>query len=660
MSDAIARALSALQAIDPGCPRDEWVKIGMAAKDAGLSVGDFITWSETAGNYGGAADCKAAWKSFKPGKVTAATLFDLALKAGWTDPQRDDDRERKPQQKRQEARKTPGKAARPTFDFRAAWEAAEPATEAHPYIQRKLGLPAGLRVHHGPEKVAGQVLDGALLVPVLDAAGKLQSWQAIPPEGKKVNAPGAPIKGGSFVVGGPVRDNEVVFITEGIGDAWSAHQATRKPAMVAFGAGNVETIADQARAQFPGAHIVLVCDRGKEALGERVARAVRGAWVEMPADWPGNAGINDVHVRDGMAAVAVLLERKRRPGGDDDEIDGEALLALELPEVHYLCRPWIPEGVTILAGRPKIGKTTLLRQVAVSSASGADLWGSSCTQTEVLFLSLEEGQKLMRRKLILAGYTGPQLRRILFHWKWRHGAEGIADIREKLRANPSIRLVIVDSLTRFRDAPTRDKPQFHQDYEAVRLLADVAKDHAGLSIIVLHHTKKDQGDDPIADISGTFGLTAAADNFMVMRREGGEYALHCGGRYWDEPEDAFRLRREAGVWALDGSAPAVRLSPMQRDYLDALRAEGVVTTRGMARRFGVKDSTASGILRELQEKGQAERTADGWRAAGVTSTTETPKQGERYVSTETSETSEVGSFGSLGSSGDTAHSAVPL
>lgn len=319
---------------------------------------------------------------------------------------------------------------------------------------------------------------------------------------------------------------------------------------------------------------------------------------------------------------------EQEPDDDDDEIDGAALLELDLPDAQYLCRPWIPEGVLILAGRPKIGKTTLLRQFAVSVADGAALWGATCEQAEVLFLSLEEGQKLMRKKLLAAGYRGSQVRRIVFRWKWRNGAEGVADIRARLSMNPRIRFVIVDSLTRFRDAPTREKPQFHQDYEAVRLLADVAKDHPGLTIIILHHTKKDQGDDPIADISGTFGLTAAADNYMVMRREGGEYVLHCGGRYWDEPQDAFRLRRDGGAWALEGVAAPVRLSPLQRQYLDTLRAEGTVTTRGMARRFNVKDNTASEVLAELQAKGLADRVTDGWRA--VHTHTETPERGEVY------------------------------
>lgn len=351
---------------------------------------------------------------------------------------------------------------------------------------------------------------------------------------------------------------------------------------------------------------------------------------------------------------AKLIEAAQQPSADGDEIDGAELLGLDMPEAQYLCRPWIPEGVMIFAGRPKLGKTTLLRQFAACVAAGRDLWGAACSPSDVLFLSLEEGAKLMRKKLVLAGYVPDEVRRILFHFNWRPGVFGVGDIRAKLGANPGIRLVIIDSLTRFRDTSTRDKPQFQLDYEAVAMLADVAKERPGLSIVVLHHTKKEaSADDPISDISGTYGLTAAADNYMVMRREGADFVLHAGGRFWDESDDAFRLRRDAGRWALEGAADAARLSPMQRQFLDLLRAEGTITTRGMARRIGRSDSTCSELFGELQGKGLAERTADGWRAVPTThpKTSEVVGRAERP---ETSERGELRSFGSFGVSGDGA------
>lgn len=53
----LERALSALNFIDGGCPRGEWIIIGMAAKSAGLSFKDFHSWSKDAANYSGEKDC---------------------------------------------------------------------------------------------------------------------------------------------------------------------------------------------------------------------------------------------------------------------------------------------------------------------------------------------------------------------------------------------------------------------------------------------------------------------------------------------------------------------------------------------------------------------------------------------------------------------------
>ncbi len=111
-----------------------------------------------------------------------------------------------------EPRKANGKAEGPTFDFAAVWRDSEPATADHPYIVKKLGLPDGLRVYRGDLVLNGRALDGALLVPALDADGGLQSWQGIPPTGDKRNAPGATMKGASFIVGGQPREAEPLYL----------------------------------------------------------------------------------------------------------------------------------------------------------------------------------------------------------------------------------------------------------------------------------------------------------------------------------------------------------------------------------------------------------------------------------------------------------------
>jgi hypothetical protein len=87
--DDVSRARDALNHIDAGIARDEWVRAGMAAKSAGLSFDDFHHWSASAGNYAGENECRAVWKSFDDsGAVTPATLYGMAFAQGWEDPSR--------------------------------------------------------------------------------------------------------------------------------------------------------------------------------------------------------------------------------------------------------------------------------------------------------------------------------------------------------------------------------------------------------------------------------------------------------------------------------------------------------------------------------------------------------------------------------------------
>lgn len=79
--DEPARALSALQALDPGCDREQWVRIGMAAKAAGLPLDEFTDWSSSAASYAGERDCAQVWRSITDGQPSPITWTGFARKA---------------------------------------------------------------------------------------------------------------------------------------------------------------------------------------------------------------------------------------------------------------------------------------------------------------------------------------------------------------------------------------------------------------------------------------------------------------------------------------------------------------------------------------------------------------------------------------------------
>lgn len=428
-----ARALSALQALDPGCCRDEWVRIAMAAKAAGLELEDFDAWSSTAANYAGSSDTASVWRSIREnGGVTAATLFGMARAAGWRDGPgaRPQNGSTGPHAK---VKLEPGAGKRMPLDSAVVWEASERATAEHPYIVAKRGSPAGLRVYRGPLVIAGQACDGALIVPAYDMAGAITTLQFIPTAGKKVNAPGHPVAG-AFVVGRiiPPGTDQTIYIVEGIGQAWACHQATGSAAVVSFGSGRMETVGKAFAERYPAARLVLVADAGKEHLCARIAKDLRAAWVEMPPGSPQNYDANDYAADNGPEALAALLRSPKEPAEDApephpldalvrfDPITPDELAAATLAPRCILSELLYADVRTrISAGGT--GKTTLALFEAVLLALGRPLWGREpADQRKTAIMTREDSRPILAARMreimaamhLTAAEVGEVLRRV--------------------------------------------------------------------------------------------------------------------------------------------------------------------------------------------------------------------------------------------------------
>lgn len=384
--DDAARAREALHSLDPGCPRDEWVRIAMAAKAAGIEAGEFVHWSSGGANFKGEKDCLAVWRSInQSGGVTAATLFAMARDAGNVV---------RPVNGHAQIRMQP--RATPLIDHLGIWKAAEAADADHPYIRRKLGLVEGLRVYRGPLRIAGQAIDGALLVPAFDLQGELQTWQAILPAGPKLNCAGRPVAGW-FKVGGPITDQ--VYLVEGVGQAWAAHQATRKPALCCFGWGNVQKVAKAVLDAFPGASVAIIPDVGKEDDAREVASKTGARVITLPADLGKNGDINDLHRRDGLQAVAELLAGQAEAADDFHWASLADLNRNPPPAREWVIEGWIPRGtVTTMFGAGGVGKSLLVQQLATCVNNGVRALNANVTPGPVIALLAEDDNDEVRRR----------------------------------------------------------------------------------------------------------------------------------------------------------------------------------------------------------------------------------------------------------------------
>ncbi len=193
------------------------------------------------------------------------------------------------------------------------WSVCKPALFDHWYIEKKLGLPDGLRVYSNSLTIAGHACGGALVLPCYMLNGELASLQFVTTTGKPF-LPGVKLPAdGCLIVGGPVRDDRPLYICEGIGQAWSAHQATTAPAVVCFGIGRMASVTKALRERYKAAKLVLVADAGKESQMAAIARDIQGAWVEMPPGSPSNYDLNDHHKAHGLKATTELLNQAKEP-----------------------------------------------------------------------------------------------------------------------------------------------------------------------------------------------------------------------------------------------------------------------------------------------------------------------------------------------------------
>ncbi|MDD5001774.1 AAA family ATPase [Rhodoferax sp.] len=380
------RARDALQSLDPSCDRGAWVKTGMAFHAAGGDFDSFDQWSAGADSYNAQA-ARATWRSFKAarGGVGAGALFGMARDAGWT--------EGNPSPRPAPAKSTPKpvEPRKPAPGMAAAevWGRCTPATNQHGYIVKKQGNPEGLRVVPAgdPLRIMGESMAGALVVPCMAANGCLSTLQLIPPPevaarlkaaGKpgKMNLPGCKVEGW-FTVGNIVPGG-IVYVVEGIGQAWACWKSTGAAGVVCFGAGNMGKVAAALRQSDAAARLVLVPDRGKEQDAHKIAAQIGCAVACLPESEPDNFDVNDLFCRDGFDVLAALLEGATEPPKPEPkvhplaryvDIDGTA------KPPRWVIPGFIGHGVAVISGAHGVGKTTALLPLALTAAGlhGDDL-----------------------------------------------------------------------------------------------------------------------------------------------------------------------------------------------------------------------------------------------------------------------------------------------
>lgn len=313
--------------------------------------------------------------------------------------------------------------------------------------------------------------------------------------------------------------------------------------------------------------------------------------------------------------------QKLEPANDNihEEIDAETLLCMDFPPVQYVIPGYVPEGLTILAGRPKLGKSWMALGFAIAVATGGTTLGDECEQGDALYLALEDNPRRLQDRLAMVlppAQSRPHMGRLTLRTRNAKIGAGLIESLDAWRvrsANP--RLIIIDTLSMVRPPKKSNQDSYAADYDAISPLQQYAGEHR-LALIVVHHVRKAEAEDPLEAVSGTNGLTGAADTILVLNRGTDGPKLYGRGRDIEELEKALRLDR--GVWSVLGDADDVKRSEQQQKILAALTdAIGIMTPAEIAKETGIPGTSVRHMLGRLVKDGKAEKNSFGqYKLAG--------------------------------------------
>ena len=568
------RALSALQAIPADYQRAEWVGLLGAAKAAGLDDSDIEQWSASSDKYDPRNFKSTIKKISETGGATEASLYWHAMQNGWIDPRKQEgytppspeetERQRIEREEKKAASEAATKAREKAEGIQAArWanalrKASQPASPAHPYLQRKGIAPtATLRQIDASEAAAilgyapsagGKQLAGTLLLAVgKRTTGGLCTAELIDADGRKTALAGLGTRTGAYWATGKPEAAAAILIAEGIATAISARDGSvlglgdDAVGVATFSNGNLPDVAAAMRQQYPQAKIVICADVDKatgtvpDKYAVEAAQLV-GGYLAVPdfgADRPeGAKDFNDLHQLQGLEAVKACIDAAKliEPEPAQAEADEGSHVVITSfadikPEaIDWLWYSWLARGkFHLLAGAPGQGKTTIAMAMAATVSMGGK-WadGSKCEAGRVLIWSGEDDPADTLAPRLLAAGANVQRCSYLTGKRSKDGqaqpfdpAHDMPQLEAALRKMGGVDLLVIDPVV---SAITGDSHKNAEVRRGLQPVLDLAAAQKCAVLGITHFSKGGQGADPTQRVIGSVAFSAVARVVLVAAK----------------------------------------------------------------------------------------------------------------------------------------------
>ena len=248
-------------------------------------------------------------------------------------------------------------------------------------------------------------------------------------------------------------------------------------------------------------------------------------------------------------------------------IDAETLMDKRLPPTKFCVDTLLPQGLCILGGAPKVGKSWFVLDLCTHVARGDEFLGLSVTRGKVLYLCLEDSERRIQERLNTITADVPE--GLYFAMGEITMESGICDFLKKCKQKcPELTLIVIDTFQLIRN-PTNDV-SYGNDYAELRVLKALA-DELNICLLLVHHLRKMNDSDPINRLSESSGISGAVDAVYILdkpMRSGNRATLIASGRDIRDRKIELEMNPQSCILTLISDT----LTQPQRNLPDELAA----------------------------------------------------------------------------------------
>lgn len=224
----------------------------------------------------------------------------------------------------------------------------------------------------------------------------------------------------------------------------------------------------------------------------------------------------------------------------------EEIMTAVYKPIEFVIDGLIAQGLYILAGAPKVGKSWLALDMCLSIAKGESVLGQKTLQGTALYLCLEDSYVRIQNRLY--EITDVPTENLYFSVMSESIGNGLEEQIESFKIEHcGLKIVFIDTLQMVRSDTDSSYGSDYKELFVLKALADKLK----IAIIVVHHTRKCKDTDPFNMISGSTGISGCVDGSMVLienKRGSRNAKLFCVGRDIENAEISLHFDSDLKKW----------------------------------------------------------------------------------------------------------------